>query len=168
MEPFTFFHSTKNIPIPSNEEYLKILVLKIESFIRRLRWHIFHVNNSLGLNLLKDNVNSGTQEMEDSVEDPKPKFGFKCEGKPPFIPDLGDFERDLLNIPKSIEFWNVPRSDLQDDLNKFIGDLKKSKLISECCWVDVGNGSGGGWLSRALVDNTCFECHQGLWRQFQH
>ena len=130
MERITVTHSMKNIPIPSEEEYIKILVIKIEYFIRRLRWFILHVNKSLSLGLLKHNPTPDSQELNNNIDDfAMPKFGFKCEGKPPFIPDLCDFERDLLNIPKSLKFRNIRRSDLQDDLNKFTSNLKKSKDV---------------------------------------
>ena len=107
-----------------------MLVIKIESFIRRLRWFILHANNSQDLELLKNTPISGTQEMEDSIISfMKPKYGFKCESKPPFIQDLAEFERDLLNIPKSLKFRNVRRSCLQDELGKFIKDLRKTNDI---------------------------------------
>ena len=50
----------------------------------------------------------------------KPKFGFRCESKLRHIPILEDFERDLLALPTSIEFGNVAKNVVQEDLNKFI------------------------------------------------
>ena len=123
-------HSLKNIPIPKKEEYMKILVIKIESFIRRLRWFMLHCNTAQNLGLLKNNPNSGSQEMDESIVGfMKPKFGFKCESKPPLIPDLVEFEKDLLNLPKSLKFKNVRRSTLQDELTNFTNNLKKSEEV---------------------------------------
>ena len=42
MEPVNFGYSTKNIPIAQPKEYLKYLVEKTESFLRRVRWKAYH------------------------------------------------------------------------------------------------------------------------------
>ena len=124
MDNTTVIHSLKCIPIPPESEYIKTLVINIESFLRRLRWRIFHISKSLELENVTNN-NSDTC-VEDNVS---PKFGFKCEGKPPRIPDLDGFESDLLELPKSIVFKNVKKNDVQVDLNKFIRDLKQSRDV---------------------------------------
>jgi len=35
----------KIIPIPSKENYLKIMITKLESFVKRLRWKAFFMVN---------------------------------------------------------------------------------------------------------------------------
>ena len=42
MEPVNLGYSTKNIPIAQPKEYLKYLVEKTESFLRRVRWKAYH------------------------------------------------------------------------------------------------------------------------------
>jgi hypothetical protein len=42
MEPVNLGYSTKNIPIAQPKEYLKCLVEKTESFLRRVRWKAYH------------------------------------------------------------------------------------------------------------------------------
>ena len=41
METKNFGYSLKNIPIPTKSNYLKSMVEKVESFIRRLRWKAY-------------------------------------------------------------------------------------------------------------------------------
>ena len=66
---------------------------------------------------------------ESDTEEPQSNYGFKCEYKPRFVPELKKFEQDILNIPKMLEFRKVKRTDLQDDLQKFIRELKKTKDV---------------------------------------
>ena len=37
-----FGYSWKNIPIPSKTNYLKCMIEKVESFVKRLRWKAFY------------------------------------------------------------------------------------------------------------------------------
>ena len=43
MEMKSFDYSLKNIPIPSKRKYLKCMVEKVESFIKRSRWKGHHL-----------------------------------------------------------------------------------------------------------------------------
>ena len=43
MEMKSFGYSLKNIPIPSKRKYLKCMVEKVESFIKRSRWKAHHL-----------------------------------------------------------------------------------------------------------------------------
>ena len=42
MEPVNLGYSTKNIPIAKPKEYLKCVIEKTESFLRRVRWKAYH------------------------------------------------------------------------------------------------------------------------------
>ena len=42
MEPVNLGYSDKNIPIAKPREYLKCLIEKTESFLRRVRWKAYH------------------------------------------------------------------------------------------------------------------------------
>ena len=48
MERINFDYSLKNIPIPSNQSYLKTMIEKVEAFIKRIRWkaYFFELNNN--------------------------------------------------------------------------------------------------------------------------
>ena len=45
MEKVNFNYSLKNIPIPSNNLYLKTLIDKVSSLIRRMRWKAYFFDN---------------------------------------------------------------------------------------------------------------------------
>ena len=119
MEKVIVPHSLKCIPIPNEDEYMNDLVLKMESFLRRLRWHIIHRDHD------------DAEKNEGFVIDDNPKYGFKCEYKPRFVEDLEEFEKEFLNIPRIIKFRNVKYDDLQSDLKKFVKNLKQSPDV----WV---------------------------------
>ena len=44
MEKICLSSSLKDIPIPKREEYEKLLISKTNSFIRRVRWKVFHAD----------------------------------------------------------------------------------------------------------------------------
>ena len=131
MEKINIDHSMKNVPIPPENEYKKVLVIKIEHFLRRFRWRMFHILDSLSkAEELQDAGNDDTSMHEESyIEEPKSNFGFKCEYKPPTVPELEEFEQDVLKIPKMLKFRKVKQTDLQNDLRKFMHELKKTKDV---------------------------------------
>ena len=45
MENFEITNSLKDIPIPSNNEYLELLVDKVASFLRRFKWRAYFTLN---------------------------------------------------------------------------------------------------------------------------
>ena len=79
MERVNFGISTKNIPIASNDHYLKQLVAKSETFIRNLRWKTFHFKN-------------------ERPKEFKETFGFKTRNTPPADADLIRIEEDITNM----------------------------------------------------------------------
>ena len=42
MEKIFLNSSLKDIPIPGRDTYLRLLIAKTTSFVRRIRWDIFH------------------------------------------------------------------------------------------------------------------------------
>ena len=82
---------------------MKSLVSKTEDFLKRLRWKAFFFEN------------------ED--QEKKERYGFKTPHTPPQDDDLIEFENDMYELMKSIEFKHS-RNDFQ---NKLDGDLKKIK-----------------------------------------
>ena len=67
MEHFEISHSLKDIPLPSNDEYIELLVDKVSHFLRRFKWMaIFTLN-------------------PDMRGDTKEKYGFKSSHAPPQI-----------------------------------------------------------------------------------
>ena len=111
MEKFNIDYSTKNIPLPSKNDYLQRLIEKTELFLRRMRWkaHFF--------------LNPSTASSS------KLTYGFKSTKNPPPIDELKDFEDDMLNMIQSTKFNQVTNP----FLNKLKNDTKRieneSKLL---------------------------------------
>lgn len=95
MEKKNFGYSLKNIPIPNKKSYLKCLIDKVENVIRRLRWKVYHFENS--------RKNDDEKEDEGTINH---NFGFKSNKCPPKNESLNAFENDLYEMVRSIEFKN--------------------------------------------------------------
>ena len=89
MEKFNISYSTKNIPLPSHNDYLQRLIERTEQFLYRMRWkaHSF----------LNPDTTSFTKET----------YGFKSTKNPPSIEELKDFEDDMLKMIQSVKFKQV-------------------------------------------------------------
>ena len=105
MEPVNLGYSTKNIPIAQPKDYLKCLLQKTESFLRRVRWKAYH--------FLKPTQPEAAKET----------FGFNTTKCPPPIKELETFERKLLSIIENAKLKNR-NSELQNDLSQ---DLRKTE-----------------------------------------
>ena len=80
MEKFNISYSTKNIPLPSRNDYLQRLIEKTEQFLRRMRWKAhFYLNH-------------------DTTSSSKETYGFKSTKNPPPIED------DVLKMIQSVKF----------------------------------------------------------------
>lgn len=108
MNPFNIKYSLKNIPLPSRQQYQRLLVDKIEQFITNLRWTKYHKNSN--------NDNS------------KETYKFKSTNPPPPDKELTDFEEDLYKLAKEIEFRPV-RNEFQNNLSEQIKKIHASKDI---------------------------------------
>ena len=98
----------KNIPIPSKQQYLKQLISKIESFVRRLRWKAFFFD-------YKEQA-----EQESQIN----RYNFKSEKCPPQHSALTPFENELYDLAKDIKFRKVT-NEFQNQLTQ---DIKKINL----------------------------------------
>ena len=100
MEKFNISYSTKNIPLPSHNDYLQRLIERTEQFLHRMRWkaHSF----------LNPDTTSFTKET----------YGFKSTKNPPSIEELKDFEDDMLKMIQSVKFKQVN--------NPFLNRLKEN------------------------------------------
>ena len=88
MEKFNIDYSTKNIRIPSERQYVIQLILKVEKFIKRMRWEALQFLGKLD--------NSG-----------KGNYGFKTRKYPPCVDELVDFQNDTMKMIKNIEFRKI-------------------------------------------------------------
>ena len=78
MERVNYDYSMKNIPIPSDQAYMKTFIAKLEAFIGRVRWKAFFFDQS------NDNDNSHSAN-----------FSFSTVNTPPQNEHLKYFETGL-------------------------------------------------------------------------
>ena len=110
MEKVNLGYSTKNIPLPAKNEYLKRFIEKTEHFIRRLRWKAHYFLN-------------GTESTA------KESYGFKSRNSPPQISELQPFEEDMTRLIQNIKFKDI-KSNFQSKLNSDIKNkIKKPNSL---------------------------------------
>ena len=86
MRQFRFEYSLKNIPIPSRDNYLRNLIEKVESVLKRMRWKAYF--------FLK-----GEKNQENTNH-----FGLSSNKTHPTILELNPFEEDVLKLLENIKF----------------------------------------------------------------
>ena len=86
MRQFRLDYSLKNIPIPLRDNYLRNLIEKAESVLKRMRWkaHFF----------LK-----GEKSQENTRN-----FGLSSNKTPPTVLELKPFEEDVIKLLETIKF----------------------------------------------------------------
>jgi hypothetical protein len=107
MESIDLGYSMKNIPIHPINKYMKTLIAKTEHFLKRMRWKAFFA------------------ESDEEKDEVKETFGFKTEKTPPQHELLNDFEEDIYDLIRSVEFSNA-KSTFQQKLDKDISKLRDS------------------------------------------
>ena len=122
-------HSLKNITTPANFEYMKQLVFSIEKYLRRARWRAFYYLKFVERN----SSENGEEILEDLPEDSRFKSLFKCSEKPPKIEAMEDFEADLLELPKILQFrayTNPLQRELKEHLSKIRSDYPNKVIVA--------------------------------------
>ena len=110
MEKFNFGYSTKNIPIPTENQYKLQLMEKIEAVIKRMRWKAIHFEN----------------KKEQSEEEIIPNtYGLKTKKCPPPVRDLNNFEKDLFGLVNKLKFRKI-NCTFQNKLQADIKIMKQS------------------------------------------
>ena len=104
MKTKNFGNSLKNIPIPSKSKYLKCMVEKVESFVRRLRCKAYH--------FCKENRENDSDNFKN--------FGLKSLVAPQQNEDWNAFENYMYDI--------INRNEFLDYLNKD----NKYTIIKKC------------------------------------
>ena len=108
MEAINLGYSTKNIPIPSKNQYLQSLIQKTETFIKNIRWRAYFFLHPGDKPKLKEN------------------YGFKSTKTPPVVQELSKFEESLSKMIQDIQFRNV-NDNFQKQLKKDLKQFKKSE-----------------------------------------
>ena len=108
MDKLDYNRSLKDIPIPPEDQYRKLLLAKTEDFLQRLRWKVYFYLNP------------------DVTPPHKETYGFRTHLTAPRIKELIPFEDELAELVSSrIHFSNF-RSPYQQELKKKIWDIRKS------------------------------------------
>ena len=116
MEPFSLSYSDKNIPTPSRREYVRTLLEKVESVIKRMRWKAFF--------FLRGDTDSSDSEHEGVHE----YYGFKSKRTPPQIQEMINFENDMLDMVNNIQFRRV-NDEFQQKLKHDIAKMNSSGKV---------------------------------------
>ncbi len=106
MRQFRFDYSLKNIPIPSQDAYLRNLIEKVENVLKRMRWKVHF--------FLKG----------DKISDQNNPFGLPSNKTPPTLLKMKSFENDVINLIENIKFRNA-ENQLKISLAFAKFDLKK-------------------------------------------
>ena len=111
MEKINLGYSTKNIPLPSRNEYMKRFIEKTEQFLRRMRWKAYYFLN----------------QQETST---KETYGFKSKHSPPKINELIPFEEGMVDLIQNIKFKDNMKSSFQRKLDADIKNkIKKPNSL---------------------------------------
>ena len=89
MEKLSIGYSTKNISLPSQNDFSQRLIEKTEHFLRRMRWKAYF--------FLSPDVSSTSKDT----------YGFKSTKNPPPVDELKEFEDDMLKMVQSMKFIQV-------------------------------------------------------------
>ena len=110
MDRINFEYSTKNIPIPSRNEFIKKLIEKTEQLCRRMRWKAYFF------------LNPGTQATQ------KNTYGFNSRKTPPQVTEMMNFENRLLRMIENVKFRHV-NCTFQQHLLLDMSNIKKSESL---------------------------------------
>ena len=97
-------YSLKNIPIPLKANYLKSMMVKVENFIKRIRWKAHFFDNPMMRN-----------------DDNYTNYGFRSNISSSQNPALTSFKVDFYDMVRNMEFRKVR--------NDFQGKLKEDGLV---------------------------------------
>ena len=110
MEQVNFGQSLKNIPTPDVKTYRENLIESLDKVIKSFRW-------------------KAKCFLKPFAKQNKENFGLKTIKSPEAIPELKNFENDLINMAQNIKFRHF-ESKLQKDLKKTCENIKtEPKLI---------------------------------------
>ena len=93
---FNIQYSTKNIPLVNKFKYQKLLTVRVEDVIRRMRWKLFWEKNKDKRKKVKNDT-----------------YGFPTMTNPPYSLEMRKFEDDLIGLIAEVEMRLVSNN-LQD------------------------------------------------------
>ena len=93
MEKKNFNYSLRNVPIPTQNSYMKSMIAKAESLLRRMRWKVYWYE--------QDQKKKGKDSKEEADYC---TYGFNTDKTPPKSIALTPFEDDMYNMLNNIKF----------------------------------------------------------------
>ena len=113
MEQVELNYSRKNIPLPNNRDFQQIFLEKTRTFLRNV--------TLLVMVFLNPNFKSKNIET----------FGFKSSFEPKRIPELRDFEDQMLDMAVNLEFKDKAKSTdkFQSHFYKDIKEIRRDKNL---------------------------------------
>ena len=111
MEQVNFKQSLKNIPAPSNQSYVELLIMSLDKTIKTMR--------NKAENFLRPKSNTNKKET----------FGIKSIKNPKAVPEMKNFESELIDLAQNVEFRHFDNA-LQRNLKRICNEIKEEpKLI---------------------------------------
>ena len=111
LEKVNLGYSLKNIPIPSNQEYLLEFINSSETLVTTFRWDAFFFLNP------------------DKKPTPKETYNFKSTRTAPKVKELCPFENRMLELCRDIQFDNSYNNSLQQKLKEDRTMIENSNKI---------------------------------------
>ena len=100
----------KNIPVSGKNAYMKIMMEKMESLVRRMRWKALFFEKP---------------EMRTADNN---TYGFNSNKSPPQMELIVPFENDLYELVSNIQF-SPKRNEFQKQLSKDVREISLSKNV---------------------------------------
>ena len=110
MEATQFGYSTKNIPIPSENDYKKALIEKTEHLCKRMRWKAHFFLNP------------------ENKHDKKETYGFNSKKSPSHIPELASFENRMHDMFQNVKFKDV-KCGFQKKISSDVKNIRKNESL---------------------------------------
>ena len=110
MEKANINYSYKNIPIPNRHQYKLVLLRRIESFIKNMRWKAYFFLNTV-------------RKRRDGRN-----MGFELGNTHPHIKEMAKFEAEMIGMVKEIKFSKM-RNNIQQKMYEDMRKFKESENI---------------------------------------
>ena len=111
MEQVNFQTSLKNIPAPNNQSFCELLIMSMDKTIKDMRNKAEH--------FLRPKSNNQSKET----------FGIRSVKNPKAVPELKNFENELIDLAQNVEFKHFD-NELQRNLKRICDNIKQEpKLI---------------------------------------
>ena len=128
-----FDYSLKNIPTPSNDNYLRGVIVQCEKFLQRLRWKVYHFlkdpNKSEEPKTTQKENDKNKNIQHNDTEKININFGFRTPENAPQPKELVAFENSLNYLISNLKYKNSQTNEFQKKLKKDVNYIRNSKKI---------------------------------------